>query len=171
MRTSTAGKSNESGFTLIELVVVVALLALFATFTIPLFGRIGSSGLQQSARRLNSTIRYLYNESAMTGREYRLIFDLERKSYRAKVLQADGEIANVPESGQATRLAGETSFRDLQVPGRGTFTSGEVTIRIHPTGWLEENWIHLQDSSEKQLTLHISPLTGAAEMFDGYKSM
>ena len=171
-RTSATGKSTSAaGFTLIELAVVVALLGLFALLTVPLFGETGTSKLGYSARRINGTVKYLFNEAALTGREHRLIYNLDRGSYRARRVEADGELVDLTGPGRESRLAGEVRFRDLQLPGRGTFTSGEVTVRIHPTGWVEETLIRLVEGPEKQLTLHIMPLTGTGEIIEGGQAL
>lgn len=162
---------RQAGFTLIELGVVVVLLGLFAVFTIPLFSATGTSDLGYSARRLSGTIKYLFNESALTGREHRLIYNLDSSSYRAKIVEEDGEIVDLPGLGKETSLAGDVSFRDLQLPGRGTFTSGEVTVRIYPTGWVEETSVHFEGGTGEVLTLHVMPLTGTAEIFEGYKTL
>lgn len=162
---------GQAGFTLIELGVVVALLALFAVLTIPLFGSTGTSDLGYSARRLSGTIKYLFNESALTGREHRLIFNLDHDSYRARIVKADGEIVDLPGLGKETRLTGDIRFRDLHLPGRGTFTAGEVTVRIDPSGWIDETTVHLEDDAESAMTLHVMPLTGTSEFFTGYKTL
>src|SRR5210317_194715 len=81
-----------AGFTLVELMVVMVLVSLFMVFSIPLFSNIGTSSLGTSARRLSGTIKYLFNESALSGLEYRLIYNLDRGTYRAQVLEADGEL-------------------------------------------------------------------------------
>ena len=173
MPTSTAGKSinKATGFTLVELAVVMALIGLFALLTIPLFGTVGTSKLDYAARRLSGTIKYLFNEAALTGREHRLVYNLDRDSYRARKVEADGEIVDLSDLGRETQLPGSVRFRDLQLPGRGTFTAGEVTVRIHPAGWVEETRIHLEEGPDKQLTLHITPLTGTGEMFEGYREL
>ena len=168
---STRKTSGQAGFTLIELGVVMVLMALFAMFTVPLFSSTGTSKLNYSARRLSGTIKYLFNESALTGREHRLIYNLDHNTYRARIVEADGEIIDLPGLGKEATLAGEVSFRDVQLPGRGTFTSGEVTIQIYPSGWLEETGVHLEDGSGNVLTLHVMPLTGTSEIFEGYKTL
>lgn len=162
---------RQSGFTLVELMVVVALLSLFSLLTIPLFGSTGTNKLDYSARRLNGTIKYMFNEAALSGNEYRLIFNLDHGTYRATVVEDDGTVVDLAGIGQESKLADKVRFRELQLPGRGTFKSGEVTVRIHPTGWLEEVSVHLADESGKELTLHVLPLTGTAEFFEGYKAL
>jgi len=158
-----------AGFTLVELVVVMVLISLFMVFSIPLFSNIGTSSLGTSARRLSGTIKYLFNESAMSGLEYRLVYDLDQGLYRAQILEANGEQVDAPDQGRQAALKGDVRFMDLQLPGRGKFTMGQITTRIHPSGWVEETIIHLDDGDGEMLTLRVSPLTGTTEVFDGYR--
>jgi len=161
--------SGKNGFTLVEIVVVMVLVSLFMVFSVPLFSNIGTSSLGTSARRLSGTIKYLFNESAISGLEYRLVYDLDQGTYRAQVLQADGELVDDPDQGREASLKGSVRFKDLEVPGRGKFSAGQVTIRLHPSGWVEETIIHLDDSSDEMMTLRVMPLTGTTEIFDGYR--
>ncbi len=158
-----------AGFTLVELVVVMVLISLFMVFSIPLFSNIGTSSLGTSARRLSGTIKYLFNESAMSGLEYRLVYDLDQGLYRAQILEANGEQVDAPDQGREAALKDDVRFMDLQLPGRGKFTMGQITTRIHPSGWVEETIIHLDDGAGEMLTLRVSPLTGTTEVFDGYR--
>ena len=158
-----------AGFTLVELVVVMVLISLFMVFSIPLFSNIGTSSLGTSARRLSGTIKYLFNESAMSGLEYRLVYDLDQGLYRAQILEASGEQVDAPDQGREAALKGDVRFMDLQLPGRGKFTMGQITTRIHPSGWVEETIIHLDEGGGEMLTLRVSPLTGTTEVFDGYR--
>jgi len=164
--TSRGGKN---GFTLVEIVVVMVLISLFMVLSIPLFSNIGTSSLGTSARRLSGTIKYLYNESVISGREYRLVYDLDRGTYRAQILETSGELVDAPDQGRQAALKGTVRFRDLQLPGRGKFSMGEVTTRIHPSGWVEETIIHLGDGDSEVLTLRVMSLTGTTEVFDGYR--
>lgn len=170
MRTSTAGNSNRpAGFTLVELTVVVALISLFVLLSLPLMMRVGTDPLEGTARRLSGTIKYLFNEAVLTGLEHRLIFDLGNGTYRAQVLHPDGELRAEPDPKGSSSLPERVRFRDLQVPGRGTFTGGQVTTRIFPSGWIEETIIHLAAENGELLTVRIMPLTGTTETFAGYR--
>lgn len=173
MPTSTAGNLTEPhgqrGFTLVELCVILFLLGLFSLLLIPNLARFGRGELDASARRLRGTIKYLFNEAALTGLEHRLVFDLEQGSYRAMRLQPNGELTGLQGPGKGTRLPAGVRFQDLTLRGRGTFSTGEVTTRIHPTGWLEETILHLQDESGAQVTLRVSPLSGTADIYPGHQ--
>lgn len=149
--------------------MVVALISLFMVFSIPLFGNVGTSSLDSSARRLSGTIKYLYNEAALSGLQYRLIYDLDQGSYRAQILAADGRLVDAEDQGRQARLKGTVRFEDVQLPGRGKYSMGQVTARIDPSGWIEETIIHLDDGQGKKLTLRVMPLTGTTEIFQGYR--
>ncbi|MGK2907683.1 MAG: pilus assembly FimT family protein [Desulfuromonadales bacterium] len=164
-----AGEFGKAGFTLIEIVVVMAMVSMFMVLSIPLFGNFGTSSLDTSARRLSGTIKYLYNESAMSGREYRLIYDLDHGLYRAQILETDGALVDALDQGREAALKGAIRFKDLQVPGRGKFSAGQVTTRIDPSGWVEETIIHLENGDGEMLTLRVMSLTGTTEIFQGYR--
>ena len=160
---------SRAGFTLIEIVVVMVLISLFMVFSIPVFSTIGTSSLDSSARRLSGTIKYLYNEAALSGLEYRLIYNLEEGTYRAQILEADGQLVDAEDQGRQAALKCDVRFEDVQLTGRGKFSMGQVTARIDPSGWIDETIIHLDDGSGDKLTLRVMPLTGTTEIFSGYR--
>lgn len=161
--------SSAAGFTLVELALVVLLVGLFSAFAVPMFGNIGDGGLTPSARRLAGTVKYLYNEAALSGRPHRLVFDLKRGTFSALRHDRDGELVPVAGSFREQRLLGATRFRDLQVAGRGSFRSGEVTADFLPAGWVDELVIHLAGERGREMTLHVEPFTGATEVYEGYR--
>ena len=170
MPISTAGRSTESsGFTLVELAVVVLLLSLFTLLSVPTLNRLASDELGRSARTLSGTIKYLFNEAVLTGREHRLIFDLQHRSYRAQVLAADGSLHEATGSQQQGVLGQDIRFSDLTLPERGLFRTGTVTTRILPVGWIDETIVHLSDGQKRQMTLRVVPLTGTTDIHEGYR--
>lgn len=168
MPTSKAGISTEAGFTLIELSIVVALLGLLFGLVIPKLPAIGENRLDATARRIAGTVRFLYNEAALTGQEHRLAFNLDRNSLRGRKLEHDGELAPVSGSGREHTLSSSVDIVDISVPGRNKIQKGEVYARISPVGWMEETIIHLK-SEKRTLTLHLQPLTGMTDIYEGYK--
>lgn len=157
-----------AGFTLIELAIVIFLIALFAMIAIPLVAGMGERGLDASARRIAGTVKYLYNEAALTGSLHRLVFNLDEGTFAAKRQQKNGELEELGGTGRRQKLKGDVKFRDVTIAARGSYTSGEVTADIYPVGWMEETVIHL-DREGKVLTLRLMPFTGATEIYEGYR--
>jgi prepilin-type N-terminal cleavage/methylation domain-containing protein len=160
---------SRQGFTLIELTIVLFIMALFAVLTLPMVTGIGENGLDVSARRLAGSIQYLYNQSALSGLQYRLVFNLDQETYGAKRLEKDGTLAPVTGIGREHHLDGDVRFDDVTIPGKGKFTTGKATMTIYPIGWMDETIVHLDNGKGKKLTLRIKPLTGSTEVYEGYR--
>ncbi|OGQ05200.1 MAG: hypothetical protein A3F82_01760 [Deltaproteobacteria bacterium RIFCSPLOWO2_12_FULL_44_12] len=75
-----AGKNNR-GFTLIELLVTLAIVGLIMGLVVGQTGRLLSSDMKAAAKKLSSTIRFLYNKSATESVTLRLVFDIDENSY------------------------------------------------------------------------------------------
>lgn len=158
----------EGGFTLIELGIVIFLLALFAMISVPLVAGLGERGLDASARRIAGTVKYLYNEAALTRSLHRLVLNLDEGTFAARRQDAKGELVELRGTGRVQKLKGDVKIRDVMIAGRGNYTSGEVTADIYPVGWMEETVIHL-DRDGKVLTLRLMPFTGTTEIYEGYR--
>jgi len=168
MLTLRAGTSTEKGFTLIELTLVIALLGLLLGLVIPRLPAIGENRLDATGRRIAGTVRHLYNEAALTGLEHHLAFDLEKNSLGGRKLERDGELVSVTGSGRDHTLSSSVDIVDISIPGRNKITSGQISSRIFPVGWMDETVIHLKSNS-RTLTLHLQPLTGVTDIYEGYK--
>ena len=146
--------------------MVLFLIGLFSALLVPRLDRFGQGELDAAARRLRGTIKFVFNEAALTGREHRLVCDLKRGTYRAMVLQPDGQLVELPGVGSQAHLPNGIRFQDLSLRGRGTFSAGEITLRIHPTGWLEETVIHLRDQAGVQRTVITSYSIHYTKLYD-----
>ena len=160
-------ETRQAGFTLIELVLVVLLLGLMASLGIPALSNMEPDGLAASTRRLAGTVKYLYNEAAMSGVEHRLIFNLDDGSYEARRLSPSGELETLQGVAAKHSLSEGVRFLRINQPGRGEQNSGTVTTAFLPSGWLEPTIIHLQDAKKRQMTLRLAPLTGLTEIYEG----
>ncbi len=172
MLTSIVGRSsNQSGFTLIELTLVVLLLGLMASLSLPLISGLEPNRLESSARRLAGTVKYLYNEAAMTGQEHRLIFELKNNSYRAEKVNETGELESLQGIGSKKQLSAGVQFVRIYQAQRGEQSEGEMTAALLPGGWMEETIIHMRDDNERKMTLRLVPLTGLTEFYEGYREL
>lgn len=64
------------GFTLVEVIVAVALMALASGIMVPALGGMARAELRRSARMLAANVRRCFDEAALSGQTYRLVFNL-----------------------------------------------------------------------------------------------
>lgn len=65
------------GFTLVEMTIAVAILALAIGITIPAVSNLSLADLRANASKLAGLVRQTYDAAALTGQTYRLVFDFE----------------------------------------------------------------------------------------------
>jgi general secretion pathway protein H len=104
-RPSTTLRTTGGGFSLVEVLVVIAIVGLMLGAAVYGFRAIARSDLRSSASKLGAAIRYCFDRSITTGQYYRIVLDLDRNSYWAErsdermYLARDKE--NAPGKGQA----------------------------------------------------------------------
>lgn len=76
---------NIGGFTLIEVLVVIGLIALIMAAAIPTLNVSTKAAIGDSAREFASLVRSTYDESVLTGQIYRVVVDIEHDQYWAEV--------------------------------------------------------------------------------------
>ncbi|MEZ4816255.1 MAG: prepilin-type N-terminal cleavage/methylation domain-containing protein [Bdellovibrionota bacterium] len=64
------------GLTLIEILMVLALLGLLLSVGLPKIDRITRANVRTGVRRLGALVKYCYDQSVLTGKLHRISFDL-----------------------------------------------------------------------------------------------
>jgi general secretion pathway protein H len=72
---------DERGITLIEIIVVVAILALVMSVATPMVAGITLANLKSASGNVSGAIRYMFNTSAMNGSYCRMRFELQGTGY------------------------------------------------------------------------------------------
>ena len=164
-----AGSSTETGFTLVELAVVIVLVGLMLGLVLPRLPGIGENKLEATARRIAGMTRHIYNEAALTGLEHRLRIDLTQQRIEGLRLEANGELVGLTGNGRGSALPDSVRLLDVELVGLKKVTSGQLDTRFLPVGWLDETVLHLRDDNGQVLSLHLQSLTGRTETHVGYK--
>lgn len=180
MKTWRAGTSNKerfkqvpseppSGFTLIELILVLFIVGLLLATVFPKLSSLGRGDLKLASRHLIRTVQLMMDRSTATKRLYRLNFDLENQQYWATVLQGDGEFVPVdPTVLTRVTLPNPVRIEDVTTLRHGKITEGEAYMQFYPTGMVEKTLLHLTRGDEDQMTLIVQPLTGRVKVMEGY---
>ncbi len=81
-----AGQRRPSarGFTLIEVMIVLVIVALVTVMTVVGLRSLFKTDLRATAARMAGTIRYLFDRASTTGRVHRLVLDFDNGKYWAE---------------------------------------------------------------------------------------
>jgi prepilin-type N-terminal cleavage/methylation domain-containing protein len=89
------GRRRRTGFTLIEILAVVAILALTAAVVVPNLGMLGQRALRNEARVLASQLELGRQRAIMTGTPHRLLIDLDAASFHLEWLATEAAATGV----------------------------------------------------------------------------
>ncbi len=76
--------SASDGFTLIEVMIVMGLVALMVTASVVGVRSLAKSDLRSTASRMSGAIRYLFDRASTTGKVHRLVLDFDTGKYWAE---------------------------------------------------------------------------------------
>lgn len=137
MRISRVGRCS-SGFTLIELIVVIFIFSLVLAVSLPSLTGLGEDKIQSDAKRLASVVRYL-NDSAVATKE-NLSLKVE---FKDKVIRYEG--LDGPKSERFDSIAG------IELQSKGMVSEGEVIIFFGPSGPSESFQFHLRSDTQSMI--------------------
>lgn len=166
----TGNSIKTAGFTLIELIVVVSLLAMISLISLPLMMNQGDGAEKRILRRMAGVVKQLYNEATLTSDEHLLVFDFDHNSLLAYRLRDRGGVVEKESFGKEISLA-PLSLQQVDIEGQGSFRAGQVTVRIFPLGWMEQTRAKLVSEGGTTTHLAFSPLTGSTKIDDGRQTL
>ena len=128
---------NRSGFTLLEILIVLAVVVLLAFFGSNLITNAFKSKSREISWRMASTVRYLYNTAITGNQTIRLVFDFESNSYWAEstsekfLLEKNQDKKEVEEKEAQKAEAAEEEDEKPQTPP-AEMTEGETQEDVEP---------------------------------------
>ncbi|MCW5205816.1 prepilin-type N-terminal cleavage/methylation domain-containing protein [Desulfobulbus sp. F5] len=166
---STAGSSevSDQGFTLIELIVVMVLISLTASFAIP---QIRSTLF---TNELTSAVRRFVGLVAETGQEARLkrsavVLHYDDSQRLFTVAPAEENDANEKKY-QEVRLA--DSVQVTSIVAAHSESSTDLNIRFDSRGYVDKTAVHFRHENGDELTVLLSPFLGVTRILDGHVSL
>jgi prepilin-type N-terminal cleavage/methylation domain-containing protein len=165
-----------TGFTLLELLVVILIIGMFAAFAAVRMDAVVSGGdLRLASRLIIAEIKALRGKAAHTHQAQQLAFNLEKHLFypvlasREETEIALGEIEKgIKTVHRMKKLPEGVFFEDVAILSKGKIQEGEARLLFFPDGSIERSLIHLRNEKNDVYTLEINPLTGAVKIYDRY---
>jgi general secretion pathway protein H len=155
MRILKIGIRN-SGFTLLELMVVIFIVSLMSAFSFPYFTVTQEGKLKSEARNVAANLRYMNDSALATKETYTL-----KVNFGQKTLSYKG-----PEGEKIEHL---TKLSGLYLQSRGAVSDGEVTVFFGPAGALESFTVYLQGEKSKT-AITLNSLSGRVSVLSAAQS-
>ncbi len=156
----------ESGFTLIELMVVMLLISIILAVAIPRFdGGPFQDPVKKLSRRMINTVRSLRSLAIQKQKTQGLVIDLSNN----RMWLVDDEMsaeALEAASKKAMPLPGAIRFVDVRFPNQEPIRSGTTEVKFYPAGYSDQVLIHLETDSAERFSYSVEPLLPKVKYFE-----
>ena len=153
-----------SGFTLIEIMVVMAIISMVMLLVIPRLPSSDQENLKISARTLASTLLYMQERAAPVGARYELAIDLGTDSVKILEISASGTIKAPSDPLLLKSVIKEgITVSDVRT-FLGKVNDGQLQLAIGS----EFITIHLRSPDGKFWTVMSFPSVGKIRAYEGY---
>lgn len=132
MRNGARSENAESGFTLLELIVVLVLAVLLLALVPPLISSaMPGAEINGAARKIAAGLRYTRSRAVATQQEQALVVDLEQRSF---TVPGRKQAVNLPSSLHIKLLTTRADLQNERLGGirffpDGSSTGGRVTLK------------------------------------------
>jgi general secretion pathway protein H len=161
---------NRRGFTLIEIAVVLAIIAMVLLLVLPRLPASDSENLKISARTMASTLRYVQDRAATGRTTYYLRIEPGTDNVRVLEAAADGSEKEPGDPLLRTLPVQEGIIvADIIIPRLGKISDGQIRLDVGAGGLREFVVIHLRSSSNLFWTVMAFPASGKVKIYEGYQ--
>jgi len=158
----------KSGFTLFELMAVIAVLSLVLFFTIPKFQEILlPNESKKFSRWIMLKSQALKEKSLREQKTYILHADMEDASFWISDELMSEEQTREAQKTPEYKLPDDIRLVGVRYPTKGMVSAGNAPIRFHKNGYSDKVIIYLKDD-DQEMSFLIEPFLSKVKRYDGY---
>ncbi len=159
--------SNQKGYTLIELAVVIVLIGVVLLMAIPrVQDTLSQDGMRSAIRHLSGMARELKANAVREQVDHYLHLDLDNRLVWNTRDDMTAENRTLRRN-QARSLPSGVRITDVALVDAGKKNKGEVIIRFFSQGYVQPTAIHLTDDN-RIMTLILQPFLNTFDVEDRY---
>jgi general secretion pathway protein H len=147
--------SSQQGFTLLELLVTLVIIAVLAGLVVPDLNHNSGRDTNEAAERLAMMINHAQQESVLTSQIWQVVFDPAAGSYEFRRRSGNGFEPVTAEPYTGTFATPGVSMQGLRINGETVTGKGEVYL--FPTGEHDPFQVVLQ-SDERAYLIAMDPV-------------
>lgn len=160
--------NKDSGYTLIELVVVVSLISIMLFFAMPRFrNTVLTDSTSKVSRWIIAQVRSLKAAAVRDQKQYILNISLDSgKFWVTTDSMSEEELRNADQNGFT--LPNDVRIVDVEFPVKGKITSGQVEISFYKSNYSDKALIHIENDRRKQLSFLVEPFLPGVKFHEKY---
>jgi prepilin-type N-terminal cleavage/methylation domain-containing protein len=160
-------RRRRAAFTLVEILVALAVVALVVGLAIPKLTELSGMELRSAVRRLAGAARYAADQAAVRKAPYRLRFDFAARAYRVERLDGDAWKPDPTSLGVPVVLPGQVRVAQVETRRAGRLREKEASVEFYPKGYAERAAIQLAVGETRAYTIEVRPYDMRPRVHDG----
>ena len=170
-------KTSSSGFTLLELIVVIALIGIMLVVSVPtLQNTLIDDRLKGTCRKIIGLVNSLRELAAREQQPYFLNIDRnENRIWYEKDMEVGAaeeeegaEETEETEGRQELNIPDEIRISEIWTRSEGEYSDDQSRIWVSSKGYMDQTVLHVTDDDDNVISLHFSPFLDNVRIYDEY---
>jgi prepilin-type N-terminal cleavage/methylation domain-containing protein len=159
---------QNSGFTLIELTVVISLISIMLFFAVPRFrNAVLTDGINSTSRWIIGKVRILKEYSTRKQTLCILHVDMDsNKMWVSKETMTEEDLLKAHEKG--FEIPEDVKIINVEYPQKGIVSAGQADIFFYRAGYSDKVLIHIQGDDEQKISFLIEPFLPKVKLYEKY---
>ena len=159
-----------SGFTLIELIVVITLIGLMLFLTLPRFEAMHlADDTGRASRWLMARVRALKYRSVQESTDYAMVLDIDQNRIWTGEKRS-GKEDQSPDGESFYRLPEDLRLLDVEYAADRKVSSGQAEVDFYSKGYSDHAIVHIASGRSGDLSYLIEPFMPRVRMYHRYLS-